>query len=308
MNKVIIGIHGLANKPAESILTDYWKQSITEGLKNVNAQNMEFNFEMVYWAKYLYRYTMHEDEDYKFDKLYNDEPYIAATKLRKYDGGWKDELRNLGGKTVGTGLDWFKRKFGVDSLADTVLGAKLKDLDYYYQECPVKANDGTQKSAKEVLREELIAVLDANKQHEIMLISHSMGTIIAYDVLRVLGNTGHKARIKHFVTIGSPLGISHVKQKIIEEREEENRPEAAKLRTPSIVTKSWVNYADKLDPVALDSHLGDDYGENQNKVQVSDDLVSNDYVGLNGESNHHKSYGYLRTPELSEQIKAFLEE
>lgn len=308
MSKVIIGIHGLANKPEESILASYWKKSIAEGLKNVNAQNLEFNFEMVYWAKYLYRYPMHEDTDYKFDKLYNDEPYIAATKLSKYDEGWKDELRNLGGMTVGTGVDWFKRKFGVDRFADTVLGEKIKDLDYYYQERSVKANDGTQKSAKKVLREELIAVLDSNNQHDIMLISHSMGTIIAYDVLRVLGNTEHEARIKHFVTLGSPLGLSHVKQKIIEEREKEKRPQAAKLRTPSIVTKSWVNYADKLDPVALDSHLGDDYKENQHGVQVRDDLVSNDYTGSNIESNHHKSYGYLRTPELSEQIKAFLEE
>ena len=306
MNRVIIGIHGLANKPEQTILTDYWKKSIAEGLKNVGAPNVEFDFQMVYWANYLYQRPVHQNEDYRFDPLYNDEPYIPATKLKTYEDGWKDELRHLAGKTFGPGIDWFKQKFGVGRLSDAVLSAKLKDLDYYYQERPIKAKDGTQQSAQDVLRQELISVLDANKHKEIMLISHSMGTIIAYDVLRVLGNTGHEARIEHFATIGSPLGLPHVKQKIVDERIAEGRPEAAKLRTPTIVTGSWVNYADKLDPVALDSHLRDDYGPNQSEIQVTDDLVSNDYEGLSGESNHHKSYGYLRTPELSKRIKEFL--
>jgi hypothetical protein len=37
-------------------------------------------------------------------------------------------------------------------------------------------------------------------------------------------------------------------------------------------------------------------------VQVRDDLVLNDYES----STLHKSYGYLRTPELSEHVRAFL--
>ena len=31
MAKVIIGIHGLANKPTEKLLKDWWKSSIKEG-------------------------------------------------------------------------------------------------------------------------------------------------------------------------------------------------------------------------------------------------------------------------------------
>ena len=308
MSKVIIGIHGLANKPEQKVLTNYWKKSITEGLKNVRVQNPRFNFVMVYWANYLYRYPMHDNQAYQFDKLYNSEPYLPAERLKVYKEGWKDELRNLTGKRLGPGVDWFKRKFGVDRLGDHILGAKVKDLDYYYQDRPVASKDGGKKGAKKVLRRELIDALVANKQHEIMLIAHSMGTIIAYDVLRILGNTGPKVAIKHFVTIGSPLGLPHVKLKIIEERKAEGRSKEAKVRTPSVVTGTWVNHADRLDPVALDSHLQDDFGPNQDKVQVTDDLVSNDYVGLSGDANHHKSYGYLRTPELSKQIGAFLKE
>ncbi len=43
-------------------------------------------------------------------------------------------------------------------------------------------------------------------------------------------------------------------------------------------------------------------------VGVKHDLVLNDYHKPDQpqERNHHKSYGYLRTPEMSAKIKAFL--
>ena len=73
-----------------------------------------------------------------------------------------------------------------------------------------------------------------------------------------------------------------------------------------MVTERWVNYADRRDPVTIDTHLRDDFGENDLHVRVEDDLVINDYVSPKGDRNSHKSYGYLRTPELSEHIRDFL--
>ncbi len=58
--------------------------------------------------------------------------------------------------------------------------------------------------------------------------------------------------------------------------------------------------------MALDVHLGDDYGPNGPGVRVEDDPVASGYLSPEGERNHHKSHGYLRTPELSEHIKNFL--
>ena len=78
------------------------------------------------------------------------------------------------------------------------------------------------------------------------------------------------------------------------------------VRTPSVVSKKWVNFADPLDPVAVDNHLRGEYGENSRGVRVKDDLVSNDYK-VEGKNNHHKSYGYLRTPEMSRLVKEFME-
>ena len=133
-----------------------------------------------------------------------------------------------------------------------------------------------------------------------MLIAHSMGTIIAYDVLRDLGQEDPEFRVHHFVTIGSPLGIAGVKGRISKERDDA-------VRTPTVISEKWKNYADKADPVAVDAHLRDDFGSNKRGIRVEDDLVSNDYVALDGKRKPHKSFGYLRTPELSDQIKDFLQ-
>ena len=108
---------------------------------------------------------------------------------------------------------------------------------------------------------------------------------------RVMGRVS-KAKKDYFITIGSPLGLPHVMYKI----EEEN----SLLRTPSIVRK-WSNFSDRRDPVAIDTHLSDDYDANDMGVVVKDDLVLNDWGGIN-----HKSYGYLRTPEVLKVIKNFI--
>ena len=114
-----------------------------------------------------------------------------------------------------------------------------------------------------------------------------------------------RRRSNKLPTIGSPLGLPHVKSKIVSERAYDGKGRE-RVRTPSVVTKSWKNYADRKDPVALDVHLSDDFQGNRNGIRVEDDLVLNGYTSPAGDANHHKSYGYLRTPEMSEQIEAFL--
>jgi len=170
-----------------------------------------------------------------------------------------------------------------------VLAAKLDDLSRYY-DIETTRNQMRRRLSDVLLRPE-------NQDKRLMLIAHSMGSIIAYDVLRAIGKEAPSIRVDHLVTIGSPLGLPHVKNKIYEENH--------LVRTPSVV-KNWTNFADRRDPVALDAHLSDDYEENDGGARVRDDLVINGYTGKSDEPNHHKSYGYLRTPEMSSAIRSFL--
>lgn len=313
MKKIIIGIHGLSNKPMKDLLAGSWKKALEEGLKNVGYSG-EIPFENVHWADLLYKHPLHEDREFDFDSLFNEEPYVAAkpSALREYRDSWKDDVTAVTLATVGSSIDVMKRYFGMNKLADWVLQKWLKDLAFYYDENRVlRDRNGNSGRASEVLQGELLTALRKHKDEEIMLIAHSMGSIISYDTLRNIGQSNAPEDaglvVPYFVTIGSPLGLPHVKGKIIEEREYDGENEAARVHTPSVVTKSWVNYADRKDPVAADVHLRDDYQANKKGVRVIDDLVANDYQAPNGERNPHKSYGYLRTPELSRHVKAFLE-
>jgi hypothetical protein len=70
---VIIGIHGLANKPPVDEKTRWWKSAIAEGLtRNVGLAAPDFAFEFVYWADLRYEAPLPVDG--------NREPY------RPHDG------------------------------------------------------------------------------------------------------------------------------------------------------------------------------------------------------------------------------
>lgn len=306
MDKVVIGIHGLANKPSKELLADWWKKAMLEGLRNVGVKDAQFEFEMVYWADALYKSQQHTDPLYGFDSLYLEEQYVEAEEgaLKAYNDSWRDEVRATLFDLAGTTLDAVRSTFGENPISRWLLGRLLKDLAFYYDEKRmIKNSNGQPGVARRVLDSKLAEVMKANRDKQIMLVAHSMGSIIAYNVLRQLGRSEKDMQVERFVTIGSPLGMPYVKGRIIDECDYD-----ATVRTPTIVSESWVNYSDKKDPVCIDIHLRDDYQKNKRGVRVEDDLVANDYRAPEGERNrnHHKSYGYLRTPEFSERLKAFL--
>jgi hypothetical protein len=318
MKKVIIGIHGLANKPKPKQLERWWRDSILEGLeKNLGTHKKNFTFKMVYWANLLYWEQLHNDENFSFDPLYNSEPYHPAEEgeLKEYESGIWDSIRAETQEKAGALLDQLKKYAGFQKPIDWLLKRTnlVRDLAFYYDKDRMIADRSKppkRRQARQVLQDELKNVLTPYKGRSIMLIAHSMGSILAYDVLRDIRQDKEEKdlEVAHFVTIGSPLGLPHVKGKIIDERKYAHKKLSRRLRTPTIVTKRWTNYADRLDAVAFDTHIQDDFQENDGGIRVSDDLVANSYRSPSGKSNHHKSYGYLRTPELSRHILEFLSE
>jgi len=201
------------------------------------------------------------------------------------------------------------KSVGKGRLTNYLLRAKLQDLSFYYDRTKrLRSRDGVEAEARAVLKKDLENALVKANGNNLMLIAHSMGSIIGYDVLRDLDRKPRKSEeeiefiLHDFIAIGSPLGVGLVKNNVRGERSY-SKPS---LRTPTVVKRRWANYADRKDPVAFDSHLRDDFGANSSAVRVEDDLVTNDYTAQ-GDRNPHKSYGYLRTPEISMHIQQFIE-
>jgi hypothetical protein len=236
----------------------------------------------VYWRPWNYPTAIAPEAD--------DEPYLGAEgagPLPTYEDGWRDEVVASVLEGTARPIDWMKRYLGIGWLADEVLERKLEDLALYYGNADKRTD----------LRNLLKLRLRAHAGKRIMVIAHSMGSIVAYDVLRELGREEPNFVLHHFLTIGSPLGLPHVKDRIYKE--------SPAVRTPSIVQR-WSNFADRRDPVAADIHLADDYRGNDRGVVVEDDLVINGYKGKSGRPNPHKIYGYLRAPEVSKVIRNFI--
>jgi len=274
MASIVIGIHGLSKKPQADTLSQWWLAAMQEGLEVNTGRRLEaLAFESVYWADVMYPEPDNNPDAYKA---------AQPGTIKSYKEGWLEKLKDSITQEVGKAVDVFKQTFGIEKIAEKVLDKKLSDLYRYYEE-PAIRNE---------LRSRLKETIKRNRNKRIMIVAHSMGTIIAYDTLRIMGAEDASLKIDHFVTIGSPLGLPHVKLRIAEEN--------SAIRTPSCVQK-WTNFSDRLDPVALDPRLADDYAANDRGVKVRDDLVLNDWGGI-----HHKSYGYLRTPEFTEELKNFV--
>jgi hypothetical protein len=282
MAKVIICIHGRSNKPEDGTLRNWWKNSVEEGLTQSTAALLgTTSFEMAYYADIHYVGGPVPDNE-------NDEPYRKAKKgaIKDYQQGLIDRLRERSGNWLDNPVDWLEEHSHLFSaLGRRVAKKVLEDLGEYYSDRAVRTR----------VNDRLRSLLVEHREDEIILVSHSMGCIVAYEVLRELGRSRDYPGfvLEHFVTMGSPLGLTVVKGNTLGTH--------GRLRTPSCVRGSWVNFSAPQDFVALDAHLADDYLPNSFGIQVRDALICNDYPG-----NEHKSYGYLRTPEFSRHLASLL--
>jgi pimeloyl-ACP methyl ester carboxylesterase len=115
----------------------------------------------------------------------------------------------------------------------------------------------------------------------VVVVGHSLGTVIAYDVLSEAAFAA--SAVPLLVTLGSPLGYTEIQDVV-------TRP----LRLPTPV-QLWANFADPLDLIALDTSLGDEF---QGAPRIIDALVDNP------SPNNHAACGYLRTSRVRSTVTA----
>lgn len=293
MSKIIIGIHGLGNKPPADVLKKWWKAAIEEGLEFIGQPHPLMDFEMVFWADLLYPELEDPQQTDPEHPQFIIEPYYRADKHSTYLPDYtqikkrkflSDQLDKIFLNTAG------KVKFS--SFSAYIIRHYFRDLDLYFSSEKIK---NSEKTIRDAIRERLISILEKHNNKDILLIAHSMGSIIALDVLN-----NFDVKVDTLVTIGSPLGLAVIRSKVVPPVEENS---ASPI--PHTIKRSWFNLADLKDKVALDFDLADDFYDETKHLQVQDFQIYNDYEH-NGERNPHKAYGYLRTRKMAEIIHNFL--
>ena len=134
---------------------------------------------------------------------------------------------------------------------------------------------------RQPIRERLRQALNAVVGGSVVVVGHSLGTVIAYDVLSEASFAASVVSL--LVTLGSPLGYTEIQGVV-------TRP----LRLPTPV-QLWANFADPLDLVALDTSLADEF---QGAPRIIDALVDNP------SPNNHAACGYLRASRVRSTVTA----
>ena len=299
--KIIIGVHGLGNKPPEPILERWWKASILEGLEFMGWQKRQVNFDLLYWADILYLHPENPNLTDEDDDLYVDHPYYpAAESIRKAPGKLKIKFHHYLDKLMEEVFLNDDMTINFSSITDKIIHRYFRDLESYYK-AKYAGVDGQEYSARDRIRNRLADLLKKHRRKDILLIAHSMGSIVAYDVLT---QVAPEIKINTLVTIGSPLGNPIVMSRIAAEQSS-SQNQVSRLKTPENVMKKWFNLSDLDDRITINYMLSDDYDENSRKVIPQDFIVSNGY-SYKGNKNPHASFGYLRTPEMAGIIKEFM--
>jgi hypothetical protein len=172
--------------------------------------------------------------------------------------------------------------FLIPHLASERMELHLRDLRRYERN-----RDGITDRIKRRLKVPLLAA--SGSQRPVLLIAHSMGSIIAYDSLWELSHKhGNPVDIDLLLTMGSPLGQRFMQRKI------SGHDKSGKDSYPGNIRR-WTNLTAVGDLTAIDPWLAHDFAEmiELGLVDTIDDEPVLNYFRLHGKLNVHAEYGYL---------------
>ncbi|MFN3016186.1 hypothetical protein ACK1CN_09580 [Vibrio coralliilyticus] len=296
MAKRIIFIHGRAQKPSESDLQQLWYDAIKHGLKrDYGGQGLQ-GFESV--AKEFVYYGDLSNKLLKLPVENATSRFHALEKLKTYSKGQftkkkYKELAKAGFWKEGL-ADIFSAPFGKLGVATSLISVVAPDMEHYWNGDSYFGSDVRQKLTP-VLKSAFAA------EDDIMLVGHSLGSMICYDNLWKLSHYseyredfGANKKVNLFVTLGSPLADENVKKRL----KGANNGDYTKY--PTNINR-WYNIAAEDDFISHDSRVRNDYKQMMKLNLLSEPIQDFKIYNLNvrnGKSNPHASIGYLIHPKF----------
>jgi len=177
-------------------------------------------------------------------------------------------------------------------IGDANMRATLRDTRRYFRD-----EGGVAMKVRQMVADALVEAWQADRR--VLLFGHSLGSVIAFDVLWELSHRfSVPGRVDLFLTIGSPLGLSFVRRQLLGGRDTGPR------RYPTNIRR-WANLAAIGEMAALDRSLSSVWSEMRDLglvEQITDrrDLLTY-FRGPEG-LNVHKCYGYMVNPVVGGTI------
>ncbi len=275
-------IHGIGNKTAVEKLHEHWLRSLTGGGTGLDLRAEGVTTSMVYWADVMYGEPA-PAEDAMAEAV--DEATLEVVEGARPTamsgvGGSAEEaafMTSLAAKLGGT----LAAATSVSAIApgrtaaptsaqaeriplpwpvkEAFLQAFLRDVHHYLFNTSHSPRQGVEYRVRDEIRRRFVDALAAAPKHgPHVVVSHSMGTVIAYDCLKRVADC---PAVNGLMTIGSPLGLDEIQDKMAPDWTRANGFPTAAL------AGDWVNVFDRLDPVAgFDPFLADDFEKVGNQV------------------------------------------
>ncbi len=303
-------IHGISNKPAADELLNIWRRSLADtGDDPLALGALGVSSSLVYWADVLYPApdldvaahegvlentpaTLDGSGDPALPTPVSPESAEFIEALRHHLTDFSDEeiaTATQAPEPTGTKpleripLPWFLKK--------PMMAAFLRDVHHYLFNVESTPRPGETFRVQDEIRRRTVNLLGRVDSRPHIVVSHSMGTVIAYDCLKRVAGC---PEVDGLITLGSPLGLDEVQDKL--------RPEWSRADGfPSgKVAGEWVNVFDPLDPVCgFDPHLRNDY-----KRQAAETV--HDIQVANGGAWPHSATKYYRQPVLRRELRRLL--
>jgi pimeloyl-ACP methyl ester carboxylesterase len=303
-------IHGISNKPPPEDLLRIWRETLANAAEPLPLGDLGVTSSLVYWADLLHEKP---DEDLSaYEGVLENTPQAvdgaggaSAPQPRtlaeaEFLDGLRRRMTGLSDAELDTEpppvpaapqgalervpLPWFLKK--------RVMNAFLRDVHHYLFDVEYAPPGRKPVPIQRTIRQRFVDALCAptvTRPH--IVVSHSMGTVIAYDCLkRVAGCSA----VDGLITLGSPLGLDEIQDKL--------QPEWSRDAgfPGDTVGGGWVNVFDRLDPVCgFDPELANDFRKS-GAATVEDFAVQNDGAW------RHSITKYLRQPRVCQALRRVL--
>ena len=327
MAQRIIIIHGRSTKPAKARHAAFLRKSLIQGLerydtdKAAKIKDGTVEIDYVYYGDINNR-ILSQTSDKHHQSLTAIDPHSNNGPCLPDDGYSKaieklSEIQHFNRRSYRKVIKENDDVRFVDDIARAVSTLAAISTATILNEYSIKlatADMGAYLMTRKVgsaIRERLQAPLrrSLKRGDDICLISHSMGCIVAYDVLWKFSRMSEyddvrqgDNRVNKWITLGCPLGEAGVKANLYDASERTFKESTDKH--PYKIIGDWENIAAVDDFISHDSTMKDDYKlmtkfSHLNKIR--DQKIYNCWA-MDGKANPHKFYGYLANPTTAKII------
>lgn len=290
----IVYVTGMKPKPPPELHKAVLTRVLAAGLARADPAAAQWlmarpeNFTLVSWTRLLYDDLQ---RDIRLD-LPGIERLLAQPEPTPADRREIDSLKRRLARLwhlFGDSSPWL-----TDIVARPDLRLTLAEVRRY-----VENRDGISRTIRAELKNALDEAWHAGER--VLLIGHSLGSVIAYDTLWELSRGATGGRVELFLTLGSPLATRFIRMAV------KGHGLPGRDRYPNNIDR-WANVTARGELVALHPKLAPFFGAMADLSLVAsleDYAVYNHFRGIAG-LDVHKSYGYLVNRRIAELIVEWL--